>query len=80
MTEINYYINAVSGRPKSRWDDVDDVRNDLKKMKLTKWAEQVQDHSKWKNIFEKAKTIRVVATKKKKKKINAVYVCSIATP
>ena len=29
------------GRPKSRWED--DVKNDLKKMKLTKWVEQVQD-------------------------------------
>jgi hypothetical protein len=29
------------GRPKSGWDD--DVRNDFKKMKLIKWAEQVQD-------------------------------------
>ena len=44
-----------AGRPKSRWDD--DVRNDLKKMKLVKWAEQVQDRSKWKAIVEKAKTL-----------------------
>ena len=28
------------GRAKSRWED--DVRNDLKKMKLIKWTEQVQ--------------------------------------
>ena len=34
----------------------DDVRNDLKKMKLIKWTEQVQDHLKWKGIVEKAKT------------------------
>ena len=27
------------------------------KMKLTKWAEQVQDRSKWKDIVEKAKTL-----------------------
>jgi len=27
------------GMPKSRWED--DVRNDLKKMKLIKWAGQV---------------------------------------
>jgi hypothetical protein len=27
-----------AGRPKSRWEG--DVRNDLKKMKLMKWAEQ----------------------------------------
>jgi hypothetical protein len=39
----------------SRWED--DVRNDLKKMRLMKWAEQVQDRLKWKDIFEKAKTL-----------------------
>jgi len=44
-----------AGRPKSRWDD--DVRNDFKKMKLVKWAEQVQDCSKWKAIVGKAKTL-----------------------
>jgi hypothetical protein len=43
------------GRPKSRWGD--DVRNDLKKMKLIEWAEQVQDRLKWKDIVEKDKTL-----------------------
>jgi hypothetical protein len=43
------------GKPKSRWED--DVRNDLKKMKLINWAEQVQDRPKWKDIVEKAKTL-----------------------
>ena len=43
------------GRPKSRWED--DVRNDLKKTKLIKWTEQVQDRLKWKGIVEKAKTL-----------------------
>ena len=43
------------GRPKSRWED--DVRNDLKKMKLIKWTGQVQDRLKWKDIVEKAKTV-----------------------
>jgi hypothetical protein len=33
-----------TGRPKSRWED--DVRNNLKKMKLIKWTEQVQDRLK----------------------------------
>jgi len=42
-----------SGRLKSRWED--DVRNDLKKMKLVKRAEQLQDRSKWKAIVERAK-------------------------
>jgi hypothetical protein len=47
------------GGPKSRWED--DIRNDLKKIKLIKGAGQVQDHRKWKDIVEKAKTIPVVA-------------------
>ena len=49
------FTGRPAGRPKSRWDD--DVRKDLKKMKLVKWAEQVQDHSKWKASVEKAKTL-----------------------
>jgi hypothetical protein len=36
------------GRPKCRWEI--DVGNDLKKMKLIKWAEQAQDRHKWKDI------------------------------
>jgi len=43
------------GRPKSRWED--DVRNDLNKMKLIKWTEQVQDSLKWKGVVEKARTL-----------------------
>jgi hypothetical protein len=43
------------GRPKSRWED--DVRNDLKKIRFIKWAEQFQDRLKWKDIVEKAKTL-----------------------
>jgi inhibitor of KinA sporulation pathway (predicted exonuclease) len=44
-----------TGRPKSRWED--DVRNDLKKMKLIIWTEQSQDRLKWKGTAEKAKTV-----------------------
>ena len=43
------------GRPKSRRED--DVKNDLRKMNLIKWTEQVQDRLKWKDIAEKAKTL-----------------------
>jgi hypothetical protein len=49
------FTRRPEGRPKSRWED--DVRNDLKKMKLMKWAEQVQDHLKWKGVVEKAETV-----------------------
>jgi hypothetical protein len=43
------------GKPKSRRED--DVRKDLKKMKLKKWTEQVQDRLKWKDTVEKVKTV-----------------------
>ena len=49
------FTGRPAGRPKSRWED--DVRNDLKKMELVKWAEQVQDRLKWKDIVERAKTV-----------------------
>ena len=49
------FTGRPAGRPKSRWDD--DVRNDLKKIKLVMWAEQVQDRLKWKDIAEKAKSL-----------------------
>jgi len=49
------FTGKPDGRPKSQWEE--DVRNDLKKMKLMKWVEQVQDRLKWKDIVEKAKTL-----------------------
>ena len=49
------FTGRPAGRHKSRWED--DVRNDLKKVKLVKWVEQVQDRHKWKEIVEKAKTL-----------------------
>jgi len=49
------FTGRPAGRPKFRWED--DVRNDLKKMKLVKWAEHVQDRLEWKDIVEKAKTL-----------------------
>ena len=48
------FTGRPAGKSKSRWDD---VKNDLKKMKLMKWAEQVQDSLKWKDIVGKAKII-----------------------
>jgi len=48
------FTGRPAGRPKCRWEN--DVKNDLKKMKLMKWAEQVQGRLKWKDIVEKAKT------------------------
>ena len=51
------------GRPKNRWED--DVRNDMKKMKIKNWTSCIQDRSNWKLYVEKGKTstIEVVASK-----------------
>jgi hypothetical protein len=49
------FTSRPVGKPKSRWED--DVRNDLKKMRLIKWTEQVQDRLKQKVTVEKAKTL-----------------------
>jgi len=49
------FTGRPAGKPKSRWEDY--VRNDLKKMKVMKWVEQVQDRLKWKDIVEQAKTL-----------------------
>jgi hypothetical protein len=42
------------GRPKTRWED--DVRKD--KLKVPHWKTLVQDGRRWKDMVEKAKTVR----------------------
>jgi hypothetical protein len=42
------------GRPKLRWEE--DIRNDLKAMKVQNWKKLAQDRNKWKGIIEQAKT------------------------
>ena len=49
------FTERPGDRPKFRWED--DVRNDLKKMKLIKRTQQVQGRLKWKGIVEKARTL-----------------------
>ena len=42
------------GRRKNRWED--DIRNDMKKLKIKNWTSCIQDRSNWKLYVEKAKT------------------------
>ena len=44
------------GRPKNRWED--DIRNDMKKVKIKDWTSWTQDGNKWKLYVEKAKTFK----------------------
>jgi hypothetical protein len=49
------FTGRPAGRPKFRWED--GFRNDMRRMQLVKWTEQVKDRPKWKVIVEKAKTV-----------------------
>jgi len=42
------------GRPKNRWED--DVRNDMKKLKIKNCTSCIQDHNNWKLYVERGKT------------------------
>jgi hypothetical protein len=44
------------GRPKNRWED--DIRNDMKKLKIKNWTSYIQDRNKWKLYVEKAKMFK----------------------
>jgi hypothetical protein len=43
-------------RPKNRWED--DIRNDMKKLKIKNWTSCIQDRNKWKLYVEKVKTFK----------------------
>ena len=47
------FTNRPVGRPKYGWED--DVKNDLKKLKVVKRSDLVQDRHKWKETVVKAK-------------------------
>jgi hypothetical protein len=44
-------------RPKLRWEN--DIKNDLKEMKLNDWRICIQERKEWKRIIEKAKTFNM---------------------
>jgi hypothetical protein len=44
------------GRPKNRWED--DIRNDMKKLKIKNCTNYIQDRNNWKLYVEKAETLK----------------------
>jgi hypothetical protein len=44
------------GRPKNGLED--DIRNDMKELKIKNWTNCIQDHNNWKSYVEKAKTFK----------------------
>jgi len=43
------------GRPKIRWED--DVKKDIKRLKLPNWMTLAQERGRWKEVVGKAKTL-----------------------
>jgi hypothetical protein len=53
---ITPILSRPIGRPKNRWED--DIRNDMKKLKIKNWTSYIQDRNNWKWYVEKAKTFK----------------------
>ena len=46
----------LQGRPNNRWED--DIRNDMKKLKIKNWISCIQDRNMWKSFVKRAKTLK----------------------
>jgi hypothetical protein len=49
-------LTRTLGLPKNRWKD--NVRNDIKKVKIKNWTSCIQDRNKWELRVERAKTFK----------------------
>jgi heme oxygenase len=49
-------LTSPLGRPKNRWED--DIRKDLKDLKIKNWTGCIQDRNNWKVYVERIKTLK----------------------
>ena len=54
IKECTPYKTRPAGRPRLRW--MDQVEEDLKRMKIVGWRAKVEDRQKWNRIVEQTKT------------------------
>jgi hypothetical protein len=54
ITEWTPYKTGPAGRPRLRW--MNQVEEDLKRMKIIVWREKVADREEWNRIVEQTKT------------------------
>jgi hypothetical protein len=51
---LRLYSTKRRGRPKQRW--INDVTEDLKKLKIIGWKEKAKNRVAWRQLVEEAKT------------------------
>ena len=66
LTEWKPYSSRPVGRPRLRW--LDQVEDDLKKMKVRNWRKKCKDRRLWNEIVKQAKTHQGLWRRLKKKK------------
>jgi hypothetical protein len=54
ITEWKPYKTRTVGRPRLRW--MDQVEEDLRKMKIANWRKKMEDRQTWNRIVEQTKT------------------------
>jgi hypothetical protein len=65
-------------RPKTRWEQ--DVKADIRKMKVPNWKTIVQDRAKWKGMVEKTITLRELYRQRRRRiRVTYLFVCFILT-
>jgi hypothetical protein len=49
------FSKRPTGRPKTRWED--NLKRDIRKLKVPNWRTLVQDRRRWKELVERVKTV-----------------------
>ena len=73
------FTNRPVGRPKSRWEG--DIKNDLKKLKVVKCSDLVQDRHKWTEIVEKPRLFQSCSADEEEGRkyiVNIVYLVHVS--
>jgi hypothetical protein len=64
--ECSPVLTRSQGRPKNRWED--DVKNDITRMKITKWKDCIRNRSEWKKLLRRPKLPRSCSASRRRRR------------